>query len=112
MITFQNYVYTVIHTATMCGLGVYQNFKRAYERIEELETGITIVDCNDDKENRRFVFMVYKNGRFVGEYLIIRSLLSIEAEDILVHCDMITKTEKEYKEKMMKPNYRLRSEVM
>ena len=112
MITFHNYVFTVIHTATMCGLGVHQNFKKAYERIEELEVGATIVDCNDDREERRFRFEVYKNGRFVGEYLIIRSLLSVDEEDFLVPYDLIAKTEKEYKAKTMNSNYKLRTEVM
>ena len=111
MITFQNCVFTVISTSTMCGLGVYQNFKKAYERIEELEAGTTIVDCNDDKEDKRFRFEVYRNGRFVGEYLIIRSLLSVDSTDFLVPYDLIAKTKKEYK-RMMKSNYRLATEVL
>ena len=49
MATFQNYVYMVIERDTMSPLGVYPNFKKAYERVEEIADGNKIVDCTGDR---------------------------------------------------------------
>jgi hypothetical protein len=111
MITFQNYVYTVFHKGTMCPLGTYQNFKKAYERVEDCICGATIVDCTDDNFDDKIKLEIYRNGLYVGEYFIVRCLLNIHSEEPLISTEMICDIQKDNK-KRNQPKYRLSSEVM
>lgn len=90
MIIFQKYMYTIVNAKHLNPLGVYPNFKRAYERLEEIAGKGMISDCTKlEKEDPNVVeFEVtrcYKN-KFgysfdTRKYAIVRSLLSLYDDD-------------------------------
>lgn len=112
MITFQNYVYTIISKDVGTTLGTYQNFKRAYERLEQIAKGRPIIDCTTDEDAYTLRFEIYDSKyKCVNKYIIVRDLLSIHDDESLVPVAMVRDIEEANKEKY-KSNYKLRTEVM
>ncbi len=119
MATFQNYVYMVIERDTMSPLGVYPNFKKAYERVEEIADGNKIVDCTgiDKKEPHVVKFNIVKpiwyNGKICKfceyKYVIVRSLLTMYDDDDFISVSMIYKILEQYKKENV--NYRLKTDI-
>ena len=120
MSTFQNHVYTVISETTSCILGTFPNFKKAYERIEELADGATIYDLgysfNLSKASFEIVVVKKAYGRYyftTNRYTIYESLLTIFSNDITISPDMFAELENVMKENRRKnAKYKLKTEVM
>ena len=99
MINFQNYVYMVINTDYMNTLGVYPNFKKAYERLEEIAGKGLIIDCTGlDEESpstiRFEIIRCFKDENshhfYTDKYAIVRSLLTMRDNDTYISPYMVT----------------------
>lgn len=93
--TFQNEVFTVVNENTNISLGCYPNFKKAYERIENIANGCTIIDCGDDACYSSCVFEVVDVKEIgitpIRRYRVNRDLLVIYQNDELVPLSLTMK---------------------
>lgn len=99
MINFQNYVYMVINTDYMNTLGVYPNFKKAYERLENIAGKGLIIDCTNLNEKypeiiKFEVTRLFKDGDShhfsTNKYAIVPSLLTMRDDDTYISPCMVT----------------------
>lgn len=126
MIIQQNCVYVLIEHGNLYrdGIwhwGVYPNFKKAYQRLEELAQGKLIVDCGDRNYSAMFEAIdIQRDARHpeyyghcsVHRYSIIRNRLTIRDDDQLISVDMIDKIMQENKGNSRNSKYRLKEEVI
>lgn len=116
---FQNYVYTIVDMDSNWTLGCKPNFKKAYERLEELAGNGIIIDCGfDENGNWSASFEVIHTrecayGKYfvTRRYKINRDLLTIFDNDILIPVDLIEQIQSENKKKA-KTNYKLKTEII
>ena len=99
--SFQNYVYILRerdHTTT-CGdfiWGVYPNFKKAYERLEEFAEGSPIIDCGDKLSGTLFEVVSYKKGKVtIRKYSVKRCLLTCLNGEEFISTERIRQLEEE-----------------
>lgn len=116
--THYHYAY-ILYEKSGYHWGIYQNFKKAYERLEELAKGNPIVDCGDDFINTSAVFNVIKitrHGKSIqiktDEYHILQVCLTIDDNDIVVTAKMLNKLHDENKERSRNSKYRLNAEAI
>ena len=114
MIIFQKYMYMVLSENNL-PLGVYQNFKRAYERLEEIAEKGMITDCTtlEEKDPTVVKFEItrcYKNkygySFCTNKYTIVRDLLSLYDDDEYISAqkirNIINNNKREYPSYMIK----------
>jgi hypothetical protein len=116
MNAWQNYVYVLMEPDGNFHWGVYPNFQKAYERLEELAKGNTIIDCGDGIQSA--VFEVFDaDAKFYSpfkwtKYTITKTLLTIWGDDMLITTEMINRLEQENKERSRNSKYRLKAEAI
>jgi len=96
---FQNYVYGII-SSRGTSLGVYPNFKQAYERLENYSKHVVaIIDKGDRYDDEATFEVVRKSGKYYiyDTFTIHRMLLTIWPDDKLISPDMIRELEEQNK---------------
>ena len=112
METFQNYVYAIVSEHKTV-LGVYPNFKKAYERLETARTNtVAVVDKGDINANASRFEVVRKHGSkyLFDTYVIDRILLTIYPSDPLVSIAQIHEDRARYN--TSKPLYTLLTDTL